>query len=297
MRTLRASVGGALFSRVAGPDGPAVRRRIHQTPGPRWFDEGAAIRRVHGDASMFIGGMRALLLQSLHPAAMAAVAAHSGYRGDPWGRLQRTSTFLAMTTFGPARQAEQLIETVRRVHESVRGVTPDGLPYAASDPHLLRWVHVAEVDSFLAAHQRYGERPLDRAGCDEYVAQASRVARALGAEQPPESVAELQRQLEAFRPELRATPAARETAKFLLVRPPIPLPALPPYAALAAGAVAELPRWARRPLHLPDLPLADATLARTGGHAMTRVIRWALASGEQEDTPSTTRATDSSAAA
>ncbi len=283
MSTLRATVGAALFSRVAGPDGDAVRRRIHQTPGPRWFDEDAAIRRVHGDASMFVGGMRALLLQSLHPQAMAAVAAHSGYRGDPWGRLQRTSTFLAMTTFGPARQSEQLIETVRRVHESVRGVTADGLPHAASDPHLLRWVHIAEVDSFLVAHQRYGERPLDRAGCDEYVAQASRVARALGAEDPPESVGELRRQLDGFRPELRSTAQARDAARFLLIRPPIPLPALPPYGALAAAAVAELPRWARRPLRLPDVPLADATLARTGGHAMTRLVRWALAAGERSD--------------
>nr|MBA3720007.1 DUF2236 domain-containing protein [Nocardioidaceae bacterium] len=97
---VRSRLGAAIFARVAGSDGAATRARVHLTPGPRWFDEDAAIRRVHGDAAMFVGGLRALLLQSLHPLAMAAVAGHSGFRGDPWGRLQRTSTFLAFTTFG-----------------------------------------------------------------------------------------------------------------------------------------------------------------------------------------------------
>ena len=109
---------------------------------------------------MFVGGIRALLVQSLHPLAMAGVAAHSGYKGDPWGRLQRTSTFLATTTFGTVEHAEELIERVRAIHERVRGTAPDGRPYAASDPHLLRWVHITEVDSFLAAYQRFGAEPL-----------------------------------------------------------------------------------------------------------------------------------------
>src|SRR6202165_5978528 len=98
---VRQTLGRSLFGMVAGPDGPAERNRIHGTPGPRWFAEDRPIRRVHADASMFVGGLRALLLQSLHPLAMAGVAEHSNYRDDPWGRLQRTSTFLAETTFGP----------------------------------------------------------------------------------------------------------------------------------------------------------------------------------------------------
>ena len=87
---LRARVGDAVFTQVAGADGHDTRKRIHLTPGPRWFAPGAPIRRVHADAAMFVGGLRALLLQSLHPLAMAGVAGHSGYRGDPWGRLART---------------------------------------------------------------------------------------------------------------------------------------------------------------------------------------------------------------
>src|SRR5256885_2577846 len=100
---------------------------------------------------MFIGGIRALLLQSLHPLAMAAVAQHSDYKGDPWGRLQRTSYFLAVTTFGRTEDAMAAIARVRAVHARVTGFAADGRPYAASDPHLLTWVHIAEADSFLRA--------------------------------------------------------------------------------------------------------------------------------------------------
>ena len=280
---VRSRIGGALFSRVAGPEGPQARDRIHLTPGPRWFPDGSAIRRVHGDASMFVGGLRALLLQSLHPHAMAAVAAHSGYRGDPWGRLARTSTFLATTTFGTADDAAQAVAVVRAVHERVRGVTSEGVPYTASDPHLVRWVHVAETHSFLAAHQRYGAQPLDDAGCDEYVAQTAVVGRALGADDVPTTLAELTAQLRAYRPELRGTTEARQAARFLLVSPPLPWVARPPYSVLAAAAVAMMPRWTRRPLRLPYLPLAEDTVVRAGGHAITGTIRWAL--GAQEETP------------
>ena len=95
---------------------------------------------------------------------MAGVAAHSGYRGDPWGRLQRTSHFLATTTFGTVPDAQAAIERVRAVHERVRGRDDRGVPYRASDPALLRWVHVAEASSFLGAYQRYASRPAHRRG-------------------------------------------------------------------------------------------------------------------------------------
>src|SRR4029077_20292043 len=102
---VRQTLGRSLFGMVAGPDGPANRARIHETPGPRWFSEDRPIRRVHADASMFGGALRSLLRRPLHLLAMAGVADHADYRGDPWGRLQRTSTFLAVTPFGPAADA------------------------------------------------------------------------------------------------------------------------------------------------------------------------------------------------
>jgi uncharacterized protein (DUF2236 family) len=282
LENVRQRVGQAIFSRVAGDDGPAARDRIHLSPGPRRFGPDSAIVRVHADASMFVGGLRALLLQSLHPLAMAAVDEHSGFRGDPWGRLQRTSTFLAETTFGTIEDADRAVAIVRAVHERVRGVAPDGRPYVASDPHLIRWVHVAEVDSFLRAHDRYGAAPLDAAGRDAYVAEAAHVGRALGAVDVPETVAELDRMLASYRPELRGTPAARRAARFILVHPPVPLALRAPYGMLSAAAVGLMPRWARLPLRLPYLPLTEATAVRASGTVITGGIRWAMGAGPRE---------------
>ncbi|GAB2940877.1 oxygenase MpaB family protein [Streptomyces heilongjiangensis] len=273
---VRDRLGKALFRRVAGPDGPANRARIHNTPGPRWFGPERPIRVVHGDASMFIGGLRALLLQSLHPLAMAAVAAHSGYRGDPWGRLQRTSTFLAVTTFGTADDARSAVERVRAIHDRVTGTTPQGEHYRASDPHLLEWVHITETDSFLRAHERFGAQPLSSAGYDAYVADTAKVATALGVPDPPRTRAELDSRLAAYRPELRATPESRAAARFLLVHPPLPLPARPAYALLAANAVTSLPDWARTLLGLPRLPVVESVAIPLTGHALTRAIRWSM---------------------
>ena len=276
---LRTELAGALLRRVAGPDPSAARDAIHLTPGPRWFSADSAIARVHGDASMFIGGIRALLLQSLHPRAMAAVAAHSGYLSDPWGRLQRTATFLASTTFGPASMSEQSVAVVRAVHARISGTTADGEPYAASDPHLITWVHLAEIDSFLIAHQRYGRRPLDAAGCDEYVAQTSRIALALGGADVPTTLAGLRATLGAYRPELRGTPPALATVDFLLRDPPLPRAARIGYAGLASAAVALMPAWTRVELGLPSTPRSH-TVGQIGGHVATRGIRWALDAAE-----------------
>ena len=273
---LRRSIGGAIFERIAGPDGPEVRQRLRRPDAERWFEPGSPITRVHGDASMFIGGLSALLLQSLHPLAMAGVEQHSGYRGDPWGRLARTSHFLAVTTYGSAEDARREIDVVRAVHRRVIGTAPDGRPYAASDPHLVSWVHLAEVDSFLRAYQRYGSEPLTASECDEYVAQSGRIAAALGAVDVPDSVAAVRAQLRAYRPELAGTPAAREAARFLVANPPLPLALRPAYLPIAGAAVALLPSWARWPLRLPWLPVTEATFARAGGELVTRTIRWAL---------------------
>lgn len=278
LAAMQARMGHALFTRIAGPDGYEARARIHDTPGPRWFPPHSPIRRVHGDASTFVGGLRALLLQSLHPLAMAGVAGHSGYRGDPWGRLARTSTFLAFTTFGTADDAQQMVDRIRAVHDRVRGKTADGRAYRASDPRLLTWVHIAEADSFLSAYQRYGETRLSPEEADEYVAQSGRVAIALGAEQVPSTTAELAQAFEDFMPELGASPEALDTAQFLLKEPPLPGPVRIGYAPLAAGAVALLPTWARAELGLDRWH--TRALGPAGGAVATRAVRWGLGTAE-----------------
>ncbi|SKB06981.1 oxygenase MpaB family protein [Aeromicrobium choanae] len=281
---VRGQAASAIFARVAGPEGEGRRARIHGTQGERRFTPDDPVWRVHGDASMFVGGIRALLLQSLHPLAMAGVDQHSGFRGDPWGRLQRTSGFIAETTFGTVEHADRAIGAVRRIHERVRGTADDGGEYAASDPHLLRWVHLAEIDSFLRAHDRYGARPLDPEERDVYVAQAGITARLLGADDVPHDTAELAAALASYRSDLRSTPAARAAARFMLLSPPVPWTVRAPYGLLAAAAVGLLPRWARRPLRLPWLPVTEATAVRAGGVAVTRAIGWAMAPAPRSTT-------------
>ena len=273
---LRDRLGEALFRRVAGPDGERHRERIHLAAGPRWFEPGSPITRVHGDASMFVGGIRALLMQTLHPAAMRGVSEHSGFRGDMWGRLARTSRFLAVTTFGTADDAQQAVDIVRSIHERVTGRMPDGTPYAASDPHLLAWVHLAEIDSFLTAHQVYGAEPLDQAGRDEYVAQTAEIAVRLGVVEPPTTEAGLAAALASYRPELGGTKEAREAVRYLLFKPPLPLAARAPYGVLVAAAIGLMPRWTRAQLRLPWLPISERTVVRGLGEAATRTIRWAM---------------------
>lgn len=274
---VRAWLADKIRDRVIGPDATERTDALFDAPGPRRFDDGAPIRRVHADAAMFIGGLRALLLQSLHPLAMAGVAEHSDYRNDPWGRLQRTADFLATTSFGTIEMGDASIAAVKRIHDRVTGTAPDGRTYSANDPHLLAWVHVAEVDSFLRAFDRYGAEPLEGADRDTYVAQSGEVARALGADPVPTTEAEVADLLRSYRPELRSTPAAREAARYLLLQPPLPLSSRPAYGLLAAAASSLLPVWARRQLLIPVLPLAEHLAIRPAGAFITGTIRWALA--------------------
>jgi uncharacterized protein (DUF2236 family) len=141
-------------------------------------------------------------------------------------------------------------------------------------------VHLTEADSFLTSYQRYAEQPLTPEEADTYVEQTAVVASRLGVLDPPTTVAQLREGIESYRPELASTPEARDAARFLLVHPPLPLAARPGYAALAAGAVAMLPRWARRPLRLPWLPVTEHLVGRPLGGAATSVVRWAMRTDE-----------------
>lgn len=246
----RAKLAGSLRDRVAGPQAERRSKAIWLAPGERRFAPDAPICRVQGHAAMYPGGIRALLLQALHPLAMAGVGEHSGYRDDPWGRLQRTSEFLAMTTFGPIESAERMIDKINRIHETVAGTDRQGRPYSATDPHLLEWVHIAEIDSFLTAHQHYARVPLTAHEADEYVDQAAYVAVRLGVPDPPRTVTDLQLDLARFRPELETTPGALDVVQFLLREPPLPRAARPGFGLLAAGAVGLLPGYAREMLGL-----------------------------------------------
>lgn len=283
-RVAQRRLGQTLRDKVAGDDAVERSARIWGAVGPRWFTPQDPVWRVHADAAMFPAGIASLLLQSLHPLAMAGVAGHSGYRGDPWGRLQRTSHYLATTTFGTIADAEDTIGRVRAIHERVRGRDAEGRSYRAGDPHLLTWVHAAETVSFLRGYQAFARSPLDAAEADLYVAQAGVSGRLLGVPDPPKSVDELEDVLAAYRVELEVTPDARSAARFVLLNPPVPLAARPGYGMLAAAGVSLLPGWARRMVGVP-LPDLGAALVRPVGRFATRAVAWGMA-GLEERRPS-----------
>ena len=271
---VRETIATGLRARVVGPNASQRTQEIMDAPGERWFAEDRPIRLVHGDASMFIGGLRALLLQSLHPLAMAGVANYSDYRKDPWGRLQRTADFLAATSFGPADEAKRIVERVKAVHLKVNGVASDGRKYSATDPHLLKWVHIAEIDSFLCTYQKFSKVPLDQAGRDGYVKDAAFIARAVGVIDPPETEAEVRAMIDSYRPELKSTRESRDATKYLLFKPPLPGAAKIAYWLLVGATIASLPVWTRIPLRVPYLPIIEQIVLRPLGYLMTSAIRW-----------------------
>jgi uncharacterized protein (DUF2236 family) len=258
---------------VTGSDAPPERLRRRSEPG--LFDTDSVIWRVHADASMFIGGLRALLIQTCHPLVMAGVADHSDYRNDPLGRFQRTAAFVAVTTYATTTEAETAAAAIRRIHATVTGTAPDGRHYEANDPHLLGWVHATEVDSFLGAYQRYGAGRLDEREADQYVAEMAEIGRLVGVDDPPESVDELAATLDAFRPELAVNHQARDAVRFLLV-PPFPLLGRPAYGIVASAAVSLLPCWAQRMLWLPVAPGVEPFVVRPAATVLVRVLGWAM---------------------
>jgi len=257
--------------------GPPVPGPEYTEPAgdPGLFGPDSPAWEVHADPAMLVAGIRALLLQMFHPLAMAGVADHSDYRQDPSGRLNRTAHFVTVTTFGSTPAAEDALAEVRRVHGYVTGTAPDGRAYSANDPHLLLWVHVAEVDSFLRAYQRYGRRPLSPDEADRYVHDMAEVAVRLGADVPPRTVAGMRSWLRGMRDQLDIGDQARDTCRFLLSPPKLPLAARGPYTMVAAAAIGLLPTWARVELRVPPLPLVDRLAVVPAARLLVGTLGWA----------------------
>jgi uncharacterized protein (DUF2236 family) len=230
--------------------------------------------RIHGDPSMIIGGLRSLLAQALNPRAMAGVDQHSDFRTDPWGRLRRTSEYVAATTFGDTATAEAAGAVVRAVHRRVQGIDPHtGRSYSAGDHDLLAWIHNVEVHSFLVAYRRYGGRVSD-ADADRYVAEMVSAAELVGLARD-----EVPHDLATLRATLRAAPieisdAAMRGMRFILA-PPMPALARPLYAIPSAAAISLLPRKVRRLYGLPWFPPADPAVRLTT-YSLLRAMNLAL---------------------
>jgi uncharacterized protein (DUF2236 family) len=255
---------------------------ISTNPDEAYLPPGGMARQVHADlATMLIGGVSALLLQTLHPLAMAGVAEHSSYQEDPLGRLRRTAGFVGTTTFGTIAEAEAAVAQVQRVHRRVKGISPDGRAYSAADPDLVTFIHVAEVSSFLESSRRYGPRPLTPEDCDRYYDEVAVVALDLGASWVPRSVAEVESYLLRIQPELYMGPQARTARDWLLRGVARRASDRAVYGLVVAAAVGVLPGWARRMLGLSvtgplDL-LVDTAAVTPLTRGLTAALRWMVA--------------------
>ena len=228
---------------------------------------------------MVVAGFRALLLQGTHPLVMAGFDDNSGFRDDPWGRLQRTGDWVATVTYGTTAEVERAARGLRRLHASLPpGVEPEsGLPYRIDDPDLLLWVHVTEAESFLSTYRRCGGRLTD-GEADDYLRESRRAAALVGVDPAvvPATMAEVEEYYDRVRPQLRVTEVARRNAEWGFT-PPMPAwvewatPARPVWASVIALSTALLPPWARRLYRMPGLPVTDAAAA-LAGRALRRTL-------------------------
>ncbi|MEE5137436.1 oxygenase MpaB family protein [Pseudomonas alliivorans] len=246
---------------------------------PGLFGPQAVCWKVHSDfTSMLVGGISALMLQALHPLALAGIWDHSNFRDDMLGRLRRTGQFLSGTTFGSTRDVNWLIEKVRTIHLQIIGTAPDGRPYAASDPVLLTWVHVAEVSSFMAAHLRYVNPLLSTADQDTYYAETALVAERLGARDVPRSRQAIADYLASVRKDLVCDERSREVLR-LLLEAPAPNWLAKPFGVLMMQAGIELlPTWASDMLNVAQGP-SKRKMIRSGVNRCASVLRWAVRDG------------------
>jgi uncharacterized protein (DUF2236 family) len=268
-------------SQVLSLTGLAIGGVDYENPpgDPGLFGPNSVCWRVHGDfTSMLVGGISALLLQALHPLALAGVWDHSNFREDLLGRLRRTGQFISGTTFGSKADAQRLIERVRSIHLNVTGHATDGRPYAAFDPELLTWVHVAEVSSFLKAHLRYLNPSLSGEDQDRYYAEVALIAESLGARDVPRSRQQIAVYLQGIRSQLRCDERSQEVMR-VLFSAPAPSALARPFGALMMQAGVELlPDWANAMLGLQQSP-RQRQLIRFGVRRTAPVLRWAVRSG------------------
>ena len=249
---LRAKLLEVLTGQAAGV--PEWTRALADGEDPGYFEPDGAVWTVHRDIATLVAGPRALLMQALHPGAMAGVHDWSRYREDPFGRLDGTIRWITTVSFGSTEQARTASAFVSRIHERVRGTYEDaeGRPvrYAAADPDLLSWVHLAFADSFLRTHLLFSSHPIP-GGPDAYVRDWAIAGELMGVPDPPRSVAELDQQLDAIWASgvLRVDDRVRDAVRFIR-RPPLPAVLRPSYPLLFSGAVAALPTRAQRMLGL-----------------------------------------------
>jgi uncharacterized protein (DUF2236 family) len=274
MRDLPELIRHRVIRSATSPFGHAeypLARTLEYRGDPGLFGPGAASWQIIGDVSAFVGGIRALLIQAGHPEVVAGVEEHSRYREDPLGRLSRTSAYVTATTYGAIPEVEAAVAMVRGAHQGVSGRSQRGRTYAASNPAHAAWVHNVLTDSFLAAYQRFGPRPLPVGDADRFVREQAEIGRMLDADPLPETAAEL-RAWVSDHPDLEPSLGMRHAVEFL-TDPPLSPGQKAGYRLLSVGAIAAMPDRLRAILGLRAVP-GGAAASSTA----LSMLRWALGS-------------------
>jgi uncharacterized protein (DUF2236 family) len=255
------------------PSGTQGINYLEPAGDPGLFGPASVTWRVLSNpVSVFIGGITAVFLELAEPCVRSGVWDHTNFREDPVGRMRRTGLAAMVFTYGCRRDAEAATSRVRRLHERVKGVTPDGQPYRANDPELLTWVYVTAGYGFLKAYLRYVNARLPRADQDRYYAESLNACRYYGVNWVPSSVAEVDRYFEQMRPRLRHHEIFEEFLRLISNVPVVSAATMPIQRLLIEAAIDLLPCWARellqlqkrQPLRVAMRPLVRAVVTLAG---------------------------------
>ena len=278
LESLRSSLRSSILEMVGGGSGPPV---AFLTPkgDPGLFGPNSMAWRVHADfISMMIGGIGSLCLQALHPKALAGVWDHSSFRQDLKGRLGRTAFFIAATTYGPKDMALKVIDKVNNIHQNVNGIDETGSPYSASDPHLLKWVHLTETYSFLKAYQKYCSPALTPAQEDQYFKEMKVLGEMMGAVDLPDSLLGTEQAILSFQEELKFGDRAK-TIIDLLTHFPSSVQTKPFTVLISRAGFANLPEWALKLIQKPIPSSLEKRLLTTSVNLVAIPVREALKNG------------------
>lgn len=251
-------------------DYPLVDSLSHDTD-PGLFGPGSSTWEVIGDVSAMVGGIRALLIQAVHPEVVAGVGEHSAYRADPLGRLSRTTSYVTATAYGAMPEVEAALSAVRGAHTQVEGVSHRGLRYSASNGAQASWVHNVLADSFLTAFQVFASSPLDAERADAFVGEQANLGSLLGADDLPVNRVVLEKWI-SHHQAIGPSPAMKDTLAFL-TNPPLPLAARAGYRVLLNGAAATIPAPVAETLEIKP-PKGSIAIARK----LLSVMRWSMGS-------------------
>jgi len=268
-KTIREMVGGG---------GPPVAFLTPQGDRGLFGPESIAWK-VHADfISMMIGGISSLILQALHPQALAGVWDHSSFREDLKGRLGRTAFFIAATTYGSNEMANQIIEKVNQIHTQVTGFDEFGKPYSATDPHLLAWVHLTETRSFMSSYEDYRKEKINAQGQDQYFLEMSSLGKRMGARDLPITYAATNEAIKGYIPELYFGERAKSILD-LLENFPSNITAKPFIKLISRAGILNLPDWVYPMIHKPTPSYFERLAVKKSIDLIAIPVREALKNG------------------